>query len=381
MKSKLAFKIFAGAFALGCVYLLAWPIGDVQPVAYEPPGTPAPYPEDDKLVGVEIIDLAGRIGPEDVVVNARGEAFAATLNGEIMRISADRKTVDVFANTGGRPLGLVFDATGDLIVADPFRGLLRIRSAGSAGATEAPLIETLIPARGAQDTSAGPAKPEDQGLCYINNVDVGPDGMIYFTDSTNRFCARAMGGTFRASLFDIVEHRKTGRLMSYNPRTGEIRTLLDGLQFANGVAVSADASRVLVVETGDCRVLSYTLIGEDAGTARPLVVDMPGYPDNISKGLDGRYWIGFTKPRSKLLDAMAARPWLRKIMLRLPQSLYPVPPPFGHVIAIDINGEVVRRMQDAQPEYPDTTGVTETAAGMYIHSLHAKGLAWLDAGD
>ncbi|MEQ9363208.1 MAG: SMP-30/gluconolactonase/LRE family protein, partial [Leptospirales bacterium] len=185
----------------------------------------------------------------------------------------------------------------------------------------------------------------------------------------------------RASLFDIIEHQRTGRLMSYNPATGATTTLLRELQFANGVAVSADGSRVFVVETGACRVLAYHLSGAQAGTATPLVSDMPGYPDNITRGLDGRYWIGFTKPRSALMDALAAWPRLRKILLRLPQSMYPVPPPFGHVIAINAEGETLRRLQDAHPEYPDTTGVTESRAGLWIHSLHAAGLAFLGPRD
>lgn len=363
-------RIVVAFFAVVFGYLLLWPVGDFEPIRYSPPAKPAAYPIDHELERIEILDLGGRSGPEDVAVDREGRAYAATLNGDILRFTADRSDSEVFVNTGGRPLGLVFDAAGNLIVADPFRGLLRVAPDRS--------IETLIPGRAAISSPDGETQEAGvEGLCYINNVDLGSDGTIYFTDSSNRFCPPDYGGTYRASLFDIIEHRSTGRLLAFDPTNGVFRVLLDGLQFANGVAVTADGQRAMVVETGACRVLTYYLSGPKAGTAEPLLTAMPGYPDNLTRGLDGRYWLGFTKPRSALMDALADWPYLRKVLIRLPQSLYPVPPAFGHVIAINEEGEILRRLQDPQPEYPDTTGVTETPDGLYIHSLHAEGLGWL----
>jgi len=39
------------------------------------------------------------------------------------------------------------------------------------------------------------------------------------------------------------------------------------------------------------------------------------------RGLDGRIWLGFAKPRSATVDGMAGRPWLREVTLRLPRAL------------------------------------------------------------
>ena len=38
-----------------------------------------------------------------------------------------------------------------------------------------------------------------------------------------------------------------------------------------------------------------------------LLDDLPGFPDNVTRGAEGRYWVGLTKPRSDTIDAMAGR--------------------------------------------------------------------------
>ncbi len=349
-------------FAVLILYLLAGP-APIDPVVFEPPPPAPALKTDDTLKKLEVLDLDGRTGPEDVIVSSTGEIFAAVLSGDILRLAPDGSSVETFVNTGGRPLGLAFDNTGRLIVADPFRGLLRVNADAS--------MEVLVPA-----SPPSTAKPKDF-LCYANNVDVAADGTIYFTDSSARHCPPAYGDTFEASLYDIFEHRKTGRLLAYDPVSKQTRVLVDGIQFANGVALSPDGRYVLIVETGDSRVLRYHLRGERRGSVEAIVEGMAGFPDNLNRGRDGRYWIGFTKPRSKILEKLAGNPFARKMIMRLPRSLFPVPPPFGHIVAIDVDGNVLARYQDAEPEYPDTTGATETADGLFVHSLHARGLGWL----
>jgi hypothetical protein len=108
-----------------------------------------------------------------------------------------------------------------------------------------------------------------------------------------------------------------------------------------------------------------------------LLSNLPGYPDNVTRGADGRLWIGLTKPRGKEVDDMAGTPFLRKVTLRLPRALWPVPPSYGHVFAIDESGKVLLDLQDPLGAYPETTGVTETADRLYVQSLHAKVLGWM----
>jgi hypothetical protein len=95
------------------------------------------------------------------------------------------------------------------------------------------------------------------------------------------------------------------------------------------------------------------------------------------RGRDGRIWVGLVKPRSDAVDRMAGSPFLRRLTLRLPRALWPIPQPYGHVFAIDEQGRVLEDLQDPAGAYPETTGATETSGRLYIQSLHANAIGWL----
>lgn len=97
--------------------------------------------------------------------------------------------------------------------------------------------------------------------------------------------------------------------------------------------------------------------------------NLPGYPDNISRGR-GRFWAGLVKPRSKLSEALAGLPWVRKIILRLPEFLWPVPRPYGHLIAFDESGKITSDLQDPSGRVGEVTGAFETPDALFISRLH-----------
>ena len=158
-----------------------------------------------------------------------------------------------------------------------------------------------------------------------------------------------------------------------------------GLSFANGIVLTRDGQSLLVNETGRYRVwrIDPSARGLDLSQPAPgalaqvLLDDLPGYPDNLMHGLDGRIWLGFAKPRSAVIDRLAAWPSLRKLTLRLPRAWWPVPKPYGHVIAFTEDGRIVTDLQDPSGVYPETTAITETPARLYVQSLHASWLGWL----
>jgi hypothetical protein len=94
------------------------------------------------------------------------------------------------------------------------------------------------------------------------------------------------------------------------------------------------------------------------------------------RGFDGKIWLGIVKPRDPAIENIAT-PFMRKLTLRLPRVMWPVPKAYGHVIAFAEDGKVVADLQDPSGTYPETTGVTETNDRLYIQSLHAKGLGWM----
>jgi sugar lactone lactonase YvrE len=275
----------------------------------------------------------------------------------------DGSKQEVFADTGGRVLGFDFDAKGRLIAADAFKGLLAI--------TPDRRVSVLA-------DRVGPDDP----IRYADAVVVAPDGTIYFTDASTRFSPAQWGGTLEASVLDIMEQSATGRVLAHDPATGKTRIVASGFSFANGIALSADGHTLFVTETGRYRIWKVDGRARDLDVqaggpqASVLLDNLPGYPDNVMRGRDGRFWVGLFKPRNPAADSLAQQPFLRKVLLRLPRFLLPLGEPYGHVFAIDEEGRVTADLQDPSGAY-DTTGATETADRLYIHSLQAHALGWL----
>ena len=339
----------------------------LEPVAWKAPrnaGYVGPYSTNTRLGALQRISLGGESGPEHAAVGPDGKLYAAVDGGKILRINLDGTEPAVWARTGGRVLGFDFDARGWLIAADAMRGLLAIEPGAIAPAGRK--IDVLV-----------------GEVSYANAVVVARDGKIYFTDSTRRFSPALSGGTFNASVLDAIEHSSTGRLLVYDPSTGQTQVMLRELSFANGVALSTDERSLFLVETNKYRVWKVALgvrnLSAKTGGAgaRILLANLPGFPDNLTHGLNGRIWLGLTKPRSPLVDALSDKPFIRKVMLRLPRALWPIPPSYGHVLAFTEEGEVVIDLQDPSGTYPETTGVLETPDGLYVQSLHAPALGWL----
>ena len=346
-------------------YLGLWPV-PVQPVSWKAPparGYSGPHIINERLANLQIIPLGLEEGPEHVVLARDGKLYAAMASGNILRMNPDGSAQEVFANTGGRVLGFDFDAKGNLIAADAIKGLLSISPEGN--------IAVLADAVGGDP------------ILYADAVVVASTGRIYFSDASTRFAPRVWGGTFEASILDIVEQSSTGRILEYDPASKGVRTVARGLSFANGVALSKDEQSLFVNETGKYRVWKIAVESDNLDVTRggPQAVvlfdNLPGYPDNLMRGLDGKIWLGFAKPRNPSADAVADKPFLRKLALRLPRALWPVPATYGHVLAFTEDGNVVADLQDPTGAYPDTTGVTETPDRLYVQSLHAKGLGWL----
>jgi sugar lactone lactonase YvrE len=337
--------------AAGTIYLLAWPV-PVKPVAWQAPPAPGyvgPFARNERLKGLELLPIGDNHGPETVALDADGRIYVATHEGRIVRLEPDGSGPENWATTGGRPLGIRFDPAGNLLVADAFRGLLRIAPDGTIAvlATEA----------------------DGRAILYANSVDVAADGKVYFSDASTKFGASRWGGTYPASLLDILEHGGHGRLLVYDPQAKKATSLLTGINFANGVAVAHDQRSVLVNETGTYRVLRHWIAGPRRGRTEPLIENLPGFPDNLSTGFDGRFWLALISPRNEVVDRLDGTPFLRAMIQRLPTFVRPKAAAYGHVVAFDEAGRVLVSLQDPDGAYPMTTGATEAREHLYVGSL------------
>jgi sugar lactone lactonase YvrE len=175
-------------------------------------------------------------------------------------------------------------------------------------------------------------------LGLVNDLDLAADGTIYFSESSTETTD---------TLLDLLEHRANGRLLAYRPGDGEVEVLLDGLYYANGVAVSADGSFVLVVETTTYRVRRFWLSGPRRGEDEIFIGNLPGFPDGISCDDDGVFWIALMNPRNGFIDWALERPWIRKVAARLPLAWFAsAAPRYGFVLGLDADGNVLYNLQD-----------------------------------
>jgi len=356
-------------FFLFMAYFLFWPVA-VEPRAWEAPKAPeyaGDYGVNKHLADFEALSLSGQRGPEGVAVSEH-YVYAATEAGWIVRwstaeLAGGNLQAQLWVNTQGRPLGLALAPNGELWVADAYLGILRVDEGGALHK----VVETF----------------EGKPLLYANDLTFAANGRLYFTDSTTRFSAKAFGSTYKASLIDLMEHGSTGRVLEFDPASGELRHVFGGLSFANGIAADPEGRFILVNETGEYRVWKHWIAGAKVGQSEILLDNLPGFPDNLYVGEatssgQVRYWLGFTSPRLSLVDAMADKPWLRKIVQRLPSFVRPKAKYYGHVLAISAQGEVLENLQDPSAGYPLTTGVAETSDHLYVSSLVAPVLARLD---
>src|SRR6267142_1091438 len=133
MRAKLLLRSIAIIITALLLYLLFWPV-PISPAAWTPPPAPGlvgPYAQDNRLAGIQRLDTGGGFAPEDVALDAQGRIYAGMDNGRIVRLQPDGTQPEGFANTHGRPLGLVFDRADNLIVADADKGLLSVAPDGS----------------------------------------------------------------------------------------------------------------------------------------------------------------------------------------------------------------------------------------------------------
>ncbi|KRE37869.1 strictosidine synthase [Janibacter sp. Soil728] len=307
-------------------------------------------------------------GAEDVLVGPDGRVWTGTADGAIIVVTPDGRRSERVVETGGRPLGLEWLPDGRLLVCDAVRGLLAVAVDGSGG------IEELV------------THVDGAAMLFTNNAAVAADGTVWFSDSSRRWGIDDWKS-------DLVQHTRSGRLLRRDV-DGTVTTVLDGVAFANGVALSRDESMVLVAELSLRRIRRVGLIGgrptaghvvgEVGGAVEPpqdqvLVPELPGYPDNISRGSDGLIWSAIASPPDPVLGLLQRGPQrLRDLALRLPEALKPSPQRTVRVTAHDDEGRLVHDLSADATQWHMATGVREHDGRVWLGSLVEPAIAYLD---
>lgn len=341
-------KIIAALVALFVLWFVFGP-SPIDPVAWQPPadeGYVGAFSENRLLTQAEVFPVNDGAGPEDVALDRFGRIYGGLHDGRIVRFSVDGVIQETFATIeGGRPLGLHFDVAGNLIVADAWKGLLSIDEAGA--------ITVLSTEHGGRP------------FRFADDLDIASDGKIYFSDASDTYDQPDY-------MLDIVEARGNGRLLVYDPATGETEMLLDNLHFANGIALSMDEDFVLVNETTKYRVTRYWLKGDKAGTSDIFIENLPGFPDGISSNRRGTFWLALPSPRNPALDDMHPSPFIKNMVVKLPKWMQPGAIKRGFVVSLDEMGTVTGSYHDPLGERVFMiTSVEQVGDYIYFGSLEA----------
>lgn len=328
-------------------------------------GSDSPYARVDRFDQVEPIGLGVLDGPEDMCLDDEGNLFAGTRKGEIFRFfGPDFKDHELFAQTGGRPLGMAVDRDGSMVVCIAGMGLYRLTKDREVVALSTQTNRSL-------------SVVDDSRVRMADDLDIAPDGKIYFTDPTIRYEASEW-------LTDALEGRGNGRLLCYDPMDGSTRTVAKNLVFANGVCMANDRQSIFVAETWASRIIRYWIDGPKKGKVESFIPNLPGYPDNINRASDGNYWTALVGMRSPAFDLGLEMPDFRKRMIRrvAPDNWLFPNTNTGCVVKFDDDGKILETLWDPLGgAHPQITSVREHKGKLFLGGIHNDRIGVFDLKD
>lgn len=334
----------------------------VSPTYFELPampetdnGTDSPYALNDRLRAVSLIGKGEIEGPEDVIFDRYDNLYCPNRHGDIVRFKApDYTEQEVFAHIGGHPLGMAFDSEERLNVCVGGMGLYRIDPDGQ--------LEKLTDETNRSFLSI----IDDSRLKLADDLDIAPDGRIFFSEATIRYDMQDWPQ-------DALESRGNGRLICYDPRNGTTKTILRDLQFPNGICMAGDGESFFFAETWGCRINRYYFDGPKAGRVEVMIPDLPGYPDNINRASDGTFWLALVGMRSPAMDLALSMPGMRKRMAkRVARDEWLFPNiNTGCVVRFSADGKVLESLWDLGGQnHPMVTSMREHKGYLYLGGLY-----------
>jgi ribose transport system permease protein len=365
----------AGSMVLGAVLLLAagldvrWlknrhkvlskiyvspTVNDLPPSPPTAAGSGSPYEVNDKLKDVELIGLGQVEAPEDVIFDRADNLYCGTRHGDVMRFLApDYKKLELFAHIGGQPLGLAFDREENLYVCVGGMGLYRVSPDG-------------VVSKATDETNRSTfSVNDDSRLRLADDLDIAPDGRIFFSEATIRY-------EMHQWPVDSLESRGNGRIICYDPHTNSTHTVIRNLKFPNGVCLSYDGQSMLFAETWGCCIKRYWFDGPKSGQVETVIGSLPGYPDNINRSSDGHYWLAIVGMRSPSVDLAFQMPGFRRRMSRRvaqDEWLYPNLNT-GCVVKFNDRGDILDALWDLKGvNHPMITSMREHKGSLYLGGI------------
>jgi hypothetical protein len=225
-------------------------------------------------------------GAEDMAISNDGRAFLSINDGRIVWFDSNSTVLHNFTRMGtddfecgqleyepkcGRPLGLLFVPSiffkkytkkikhfqpfvneQVLLVADAYKGLYVVDAKGKK------ILVTRTVAHGGERFK------------FLNSLAFGKNGKLYMTDSSTRFHRNKV-------VLDLLEATSSGRLIEFDPFTGQVKILAKDLPFPNGIVLIENDQAILVALTFANKIVKYSF-------KTKKIIDfafVPGPPDNL----------------------------------------------------------------------------------------------------
>lgn len=335
------------------VYLGFQPV-EIDPIVWQPqadPGFNGDFAVNQLLSGGQDLKVQDSVGPEALTLGPDGAVYTGTRDGWVHRIADHNSELSRWLEVGHLVLGLEFHTDGNLYIANGLNGLVRV--------TPEKKVEKLL-----TEIDGFPIK-------FADDLDITASNLLFLSDASTKFTLEGAVKPTDPSILEIFEHRGHGRLIQYDITTGEAKVVMRNLVFANGVAIHPDQQSVLVVETGKYRILRYYFAGDKTGQVDIFVDNLPAFPDNIQRNLDGTFWVGLPTPRNPAADLLAPYPGLRKLVKRLPKAIQPKPQHYGMLTLLDVEGHVLKTLHDPSGKRYVVTGALNAHERIYVSSVDA----------
>ena len=200
--------------------------------------------------------------PECVAFRPSGRLYAGGEAGQVYQIDLNEGTCEEIASTGGFVLGIAIDADENLYVCDMKKhSLVRVDSDDDRTVT------TVCD------------RVEGKPLRFPNFCVFHPNGDLYLTDSGDYW-------------------HSSGRLIRLRPDGSSDSLLGERLSFPNGLALSADAKTLYMIESTSARISRMTLGGDGSPDEPETYVQLQGsvVPDGMAFDLLDNLYVGCYAP-------------------------------------------------------------------------------------